>query len=122
MYAAEGQDLVPLLEVMLYADDGQSGGCRPAGEPRFAETFDVGWAAAGWIEVDVSDWGVELGEGEVFHPGWSSNTELSTGLSYAVAPGSFSCWYSSDSPNGPVWMDAQGDWTHVFEAVVERVD
>jgi len=37
-----------------------------------------------------------------------------------VVPGSYSCWYSSDSPQGPVWMDAQNDWTHVVEAVVEK--
>jgi hypothetical protein len=120
MYTTEGQESAPLLDVMLYADEGQDGTHRPAGEPSFTDSLDVSWAAAGWIELDVSEWGVELGEGEVFHPAWSSNTELSSGLSYAVVPGSYSCWYSSDSSNGPVWMDAQNDWTHVVEAVVEK--
>ncbi|OGD75391.1 MAG: hypothetical protein A2Y64_01030 [Candidatus Coatesbacteria bacterium RBG_13_66_14] len=121
MASVQAQSAVPTLDVMLYADEGQDGAQRPSGEPRFNETLDVSWATAGWIEVDLSDWRVDLNEGEVFHPGWSSNTELSNGLSYAVVPGSYSCWYSSDSPQGPVWMDAQGDWTHVVEAVVERM-
>ncbi len=120
MDSIQAQSAVPTLDVMLYADDGQDGTHRPAGEPRFTDSLDVSWADAGWIEVDVSDWRVDLDEGEVFHPGWSSNTELSNGLSLAVVPGSYSCWYSSDSPQGPVWMDAQNDWTHVVEAVVEK--
>ncbi len=121
MDSIQAQSAVPTLDVMLYADDGQDGTHRPAGDPRFTDSLDVSWAAAGWIEIDVSDWRVDLDEGEVFHPGWSSNTELSNGLSLAVVPGSYSCWYSSDSPQGPVWMDAQGDWTHVVEAVVEKM-
>jgi hypothetical protein len=120
MDSIQAQSAVPILDVMLYADDGQDGTHRPAGEPRFTDSLDVSWAAAGWIEIDVSDWRVDLDEGEVFHPGWSSNTELANGLSFAVVPGSYSCWYSSDSPMGPVWMDAQNDWTHVVEAVVEK--
>jgi hypothetical protein len=120
MDSVQAQGTAPTLDVMLYADDGQDGTHRPAGEPRFSDSLDVSWAAAGWIEIDVSDWGVDLDEGEVFHPGWSSNTELANGLSFAVVPGSYSCWYSSDSPQGPVWMDAQNDWTHVVEAVVEK--
>ncbi|MCX7021900.1 MAG: hypothetical protein NTW26_06465 [bacterium] len=121
MVSVQAQATDPLLEVMLYADSGQDGTMKPVGEPLHTLTMNMSGAAAAWIEVDVSDWDVELGEGEVIHPGWSSNTELSSGLSNALAPGSYSCWYSSDSSNGPVWMDAQNDWMHVVEAVVERM-
>jgi hypothetical protein len=120
MASIQAQATDPLLDVMLYADDGREGTMKPVGEPLHTLTMNLSEAAAGWIEVDVSGWDVELGEGEVFHPGWSSNTELASGLSYSVKPGSYSCWYSSDSSNGPVWMDAQNDWTHVVEAVVEK--
>ena len=120
MASIQAQSTDPLLDVMLYADDGQDGTMKPAGEPLYTLTMNLSGAAAEWIEVDVSGWDVELEEGEVFHPGWSSNTELANGLSCALVPGSYSCWYSSDSSVGPVWMDAQNDWTHVVEAVVEK--
>ncbi len=118
MYAAEGQAPAPLLDVMLYADDGTN---RPTGEPLFTKQENLSGATAEWIEVDVSDWGVELREGEVFHPGWSSNTELASALSYQLVSGSYSCWYTLNSADQPTWMDAQNDWTHVVEAVVEGI-
>lgn len=120
MYTAEEQVAVPLLDVMLYADDGQDGTHRPTGEPLFTKQENLSGATAEWIEVDVSDWGVELCEGEVFHPGWSSNTDLASALSYKLVSGSYSCWYTLNSTGQPTWMDAQNDWTHVVEAVVEK--
>ncbi len=120
MYTTGEQVTAPLLDVMLYADDGQDGTHRPVGEPLFAKQENLSWATAEWIEVDVTDWGVEFYEGQVFHPGWSSNTELASALSSTLVPGSYSCWYTLNSTSQPTWMDAQNDWLHVVEAVVER--
>jgi hypothetical protein len=120
MYSAEGQAPAPLLDVTLYADS-RDGAQRPVGEPRFTLTVDLSWATAEWIEVDVSGWGVTFEGGEVFHPGWSSNTELASALSYHLVSGSCSCWYTLNSTEQPMWMDAHQDWTHVVEAVVEKL-
>jgi hypothetical protein len=97
------------VDCLLYADSGGT----PTGSTLFTVTGNSGSTTFNWFNVDVSEAGATLTNGEVFHPGWS-HAYSSGGVLMDTAKGGYSCWLWLG-----YWYDYSPYYTHMVRVVID---